>query len=76
MDAALGDHGRDLGHYDEDDYARGAHDLMSGPRPPGVREKESWLEGKVDFDSSIRRDGSATNANAERYWNEQQGLEQ
>ncbi|THA37958.1 putative T7SS-secreted protein [Streptomyces sp. A1547] len=93
-----GDHGRDLGHYDEDDYAMGAHDLMSGPRPPGVREKESWLEGKVYrwdpttnefgtkdlktgkiityFDSSIRRDGSATNANAERYWNEQQGLEQ
>ncbi|MFD6114233.1 hypothetical protein ACFWG0_29630 [Streptomyces yangpuensis] len=28
------------------------------------------------FDSSIRRDGTSTDANARRYWDEQPGLEQ
>ncbi|MFD7913900.1 putative T7SS-secreted protein [Streptomyces sp. NPDC059752] len=92
-----GDHGRDLNIYDEGDYALAADDLMSGPKPPGVREKESMLENKVYrwdpntnefgtkdlktgkiityFDSSIRRDGTATDANARRYWDEQPGLE-
>ncbi|MCX5127218.1 putative T7SS-secreted protein [Streptomyces sp. NBC_00347] len=92
-----GDHGRDLNIYDEDDYAMAADDLMSGSKPPGVREKESLMEGKVYrwdpatnefgtkdlktgkiityFDSSIRRDGTSTDANARRYWDEQPGLE-
>ncbi|MEV6677650.1 putative T7SS-secreted protein [Streptomyces erythrochromogenes] len=93
-----GDHGRDLNIYDEGDYALAADELMSGPKPPGVREKESMMEGQVYrwdpntnefgtkdlktgkiityFDSSIRRDGTSTDANARRYWDEQPGLEQ
>ncbi|MFI5866314.1 RHS repeat domain-containing protein [Streptomyces sp. NPDC051546] len=59
-----GDHGRDLNIYDEDDYAMAADDLMSGSKPPDVREKESLMEG-----------GTSTDANARRYWDEQPGLE-
>ncbi|MGW5396806.1 RHS repeat-associated core domain-containing protein [Streptomyces sp. NPDC003952] len=59
-----GDHGRDLNICDEDDYAMAADDLMSGSKPPDVREKESLMEG-----------GTSTDANARRYWDEQPGLE-
>ncbi|MFE1415551.1 putative T7SS-secreted protein [Streptomyces sp. NPDC058746] len=97
LSSHYGDHGRDLNIYDEGEYALAADDFMSGPKSPGVREKESMMEGKIYrwdpatnqfgtkdritgkiityFDSSIRPDGTATNANARRYWDEQPGLE-
>ncbi|MFT2014335.1 putative T7SS-secreted protein [Streptomyces sp. 796.1] len=41
------DHGEDLGYYREEDYAEGAHELMNDSRRPGVREKDSLIEGKI-----------------------------
>ncbi len=42
-----GEHGADLGHYTQEDYAQGARDLMCSTCREGALEKTSMVEGKV-----------------------------